>query len=126
MHVRVLFFGMLKELVGRPADEADFPPGADLRSVFEHYADRYPRMRELAGSIVVARNHEFAEISTPLADGDEVAFLPPVSGGAGAPSHIDEAGHYFALTRHSIDPRALAARLDRKNVVLGQTLRNRL
>ena len=111
MHVRVLFFGMLKELVGRPADEADFPPGADLRAVFERYASRYPRMRELAGSIVVARNHEFAEISTPLAEGDEVAFLPPVSGGTGAPSHIAEAGHYFALTRHAIETRALAARL---------------
>ena len=111
MHVRVLFFGMLKELVGRPADEADFPPGADLRSVFEHYASRHPRMRELAGSIVIARNHEFADISTPLAEGDEVAFLPPVSGGARASSHIAEAGHYFALTRHVIDTRALAARL---------------
>src|ERR1039458_7358456 len=70
-----------------------------------------PRMRELAGSIVVARNREFAEISTPLAEGDEVAFLPPVSGGACAISHIAEAGHYFALTRHAIDTRALAARL---------------
>ena len=111
MHVRVLFFGMLKELVGRPADDAEFPPGADLRSVFERYASRYPRLRELAASIVVARNREFAEISTPLAEGDEVAFLPPVSGGANAPSHIAEAGHYFALTRQAIDTRALAARL---------------
>ncbi|MGA3018629.1 MAG: molybdenum cofactor biosynthesis protein MoaE [Bryobacteraceae bacterium] len=111
MHVRVLFFGMLKELAGGPSDEADFPPGADLRSVFESYASRYPRMRELAGSIVIARNREFAEISTLLAEGDEVAFLPPVSGGAGAASHIAEAGHYFALTRHAIDTRALAARL---------------
>ena len=111
MHVRVLFFGMLKELVGGPSDEADFPPGADLRAVFERYASRHPRMRELAGSIVVARNREFAEISTPLAEGDEVAFLPPVSGGACAISHIAEAGHYFALTRHAIDTRALAARL---------------
>jgi molybdopterin synthase catalytic subunit len=111
MHVRVLFFGMLKELVGGPADQADFPPGADLRSVFERYATRYPRLRELAGSIVVARNQEFAEISTPLEEGDEVAFLPPVSGGTDASSQIAEAGHYFALTRHAIDPRALAARL---------------
>ena len=111
MHVRVLFFGMLKELVGRPADEADFPPGADLRAVLERYASHCPRLRELAASIVVARNREFAEISTPLAEGDEVAFLPPVSGGANAPSHIAEAGHYFALTRQAIDTRALAARL---------------
>jgi molybdopterin synthase catalytic subunit len=111
MHVRVLFFGMLKELAGGPSDEADFPPGTDLRSVFESYANRYPRMRELAGSIVIARNREFAEISTPLAEGDEVAFLPPVSGGAGDSSQVAEAGHYFALTRHAIDTRALAARL---------------
>jgi molybdopterin synthase catalytic subunit len=111
MHVRVLFFGMLKELVGRPSDEADFQPGADLRAVFERYASRYPRMRELAGSIVIARNREFAEISTPLSEGDEVAFLPPVSGGAGASSHIAEAGHYFALTRRVIDARAVATRL---------------
>jgi len=111
MHVRVLFFGLLRELVGSPSDEADFPPGADLRSVFERYSSRYPRLRELAGSIVVARNREFAEISTPLAEGDEVAFLPPVSGGAGATCQIAEAGHYFALTRHAIDTRALEARL---------------
>jgi molybdopterin synthase catalytic subunit len=111
MHVRVLFFGMLKELAGGPSDEADFPPGADLRAVFESYASRYPRLRELAGSIVVARNQEFAEISTLLAEGDEVAFLPPVSGGTRALCHISEAGHYFALTRRVIDTRALAARL---------------
>jgi molybdopterin synthase catalytic subunit len=111
MHVRVLFFGMLRDLVGNSADEADFPTGANLRSVFEHYANRYPRMRELAGSIVIARNHEFAEISMPLAEGDEVAFLPPVSGGSDAGAHVAEAGHYFALTRHAVDTRALAARL---------------
>lgn len=111
MRVRVLFFGMLRELAGSPSEDADFPPGADLGSVFEHYADRYPRMRELAGSIVMARNHEFAEISMPLSEGDEVAFLPPVSGGSGASSHIAEAGHYFALTRQAIDSHAIATRL---------------
>ncbi len=111
MHVRVLFFGMLRELAGGPSDEADFPPGADLRSVFERYASRYPRMRELAGNIVIARNQEFAEISTRLADGDEVAFLPPVSGGTNASAQITKAGHYFALTRQPIDTRALEAGL---------------
>ena len=56
MRVRVLFFGMLRELVGRPSEDADFPQGADLRAVFESYAARYPRLRELAASIVVAHN----------------------------------------------------------------------
>jgi MoaE-MoaD fusion protein len=111
MHVRVLFFGMLRELVGRPADEADFPPGANLHAVFESYAQRYPRLRELAGSIVMARNQEFAEVSTALAEGDEVAFLPPVSGGTGAAAQVATGRNYFALTRCAIDSRALATRL---------------
>jgi len=112
MRARVLFFGMLKDLVGRPAEEIDLPDGADLASVFERYAARFPRLRELAPSIVAARNHEFATLATRLADGDEVAFLPPVSGGSEPdPMEIQSAGHYFALTRHPIDTRAVIARL---------------
>jgi MoaE-MoaD fusion protein len=112
MHLRVLFFGMLKDLVGRPAEEIDLPDGADLGSVFERYAARHPRLRELAPSIVAARNQEFAGPATPLADGDEVAFLPPVSGGVdGEPAEIESAGHYFALTRFPIDTRGVIARI---------------
>jgi molybdopterin converting factor subunit 1 len=111
MRVRVLFFGMLRELVGRPSEEADFPPGADLRSVFDSYAARHPRLRELAPSIVMARNQEFAQLSTAIAEGDEVAFLPPVSGGSDCECEISQAGHYFALTRSAIDTRGLIARL---------------
>ena len=102
---------MLRDLVGRPSDETEFPPGATLRDVFNSYADRHPRVRELAPSIVVARNQQFAELSTNVQDGDEVAFLPPVSGGAGDPLEIVESGHYFALTRHAIDTRAVIARI---------------
>src|SRR5271157_5123451 len=112
MHARVLFFGLLKDLVGRPSEEIDLPEGADLRAVFETYAGRYPRLRDLARSIVMARNHEFADLSTPLAEGDEVAFLPPVSGGAApAPNAVSEGGNYFALTRQTIDTRAIIARI---------------
>jgi molybdopterin synthase catalytic subunit len=102
---------MLRDLVGRPSDESDFPPGADLRAVFDRYAEQYPPVRQLAPSIVVARNQEFAELSTPVADGDEIAFLPPVSGGAGGRLEIVENGHYYALTRSAIDVRALVARV---------------
>jgi molybdopterin synthase catalytic subunit len=111
MRVRVLFFGMLKELVGRPSEDAEFPQGADLRAVFASYAARYPRLRDLAPSIVVARNQEFAELSSSLTEGDEVAFLPPVSGGSAARAELCQDGHYFALTRHAIDTRAVIARL---------------
>jgi MoaE-MoaD fusion protein len=112
MRVRVLFFGMLREFVGRPTEESDFPDGSDLGTIFENYAGRYPRLREMAKSIVMARNQEFAALSTTVEDGDEVAFLPPVSGGAATdPITITPDGHYFALTRHAIDPPAIMARL---------------
>ena len=102
---------MLKELVGRPSEDADFPQGSDLRAVFESYAARHPRLRELAPSIVVAHNQEFAKLSTTLTEGDEVAFLPPVSGGTAAGAELCRDDHYFALTRHAIDTRAVIARL---------------
>jgi molybdopterin synthase catalytic subunit len=108
----VLFFGMLRELVGRPSEESDFPEGSRLGTIFEDYAARYPRLREMAKSIVMARNQEFAALSTTVEDGDEIAFLPPVSGGVATdPIAIAQDGHYFALTRHAIDPHAIAARL---------------
>src|SRR4051794_8598832 len=115
MRARVLFFGMLRELAGRSAEEAEFPEGTDLRGVFEYYAALHPRLRDMARSIVVARNQEFADLATRIAGGEEVAFLPPVSGGgeAGPPGalEIPTNGHYFALPRHAIDTYALIARI---------------
>ena len=115
MRVRILFFGVLKDLVGRPSEEADFPGGADLRMVFDTVAARCPPLKEMARSIVLARNREFADLSTKVEDGDEVAFLPPVSGGTAAlpadPLEIAEDGHYFALTYRAIDARRIVARL---------------
>jgi MoaE-MoaD fusion protein len=114
MRTRVLLFGVLKELTGISTDDADFPPGSDLRAVFECYAARFPAVKAMAGSIVVARNQEFADLSTKLQEGDEIALLPPVSGGAGRtadPLEHHENGHYFALTRHTIDTRSLIARI---------------
>jgi molybdopterin converting factor subunit 1 len=111
MRVRVLFFGMLKDLVGTAASDIEVPEGASLASVFESFAARFPRLREIARSIVLARNQEFADPSSKLEEGDEVAFLPPVSGGAATECWAAEGGHCFGLTRHAIDTRALSARL---------------
>jgi MoaE-MoaD fusion protein len=112
MRVRVLFFGLLKDLVGISSEETDLPAGSDLRAVFDHYLIRQPLLRDLARNIVIARNHEFADPSTPVAEGDEIAFLPPVSGGISVnPHEIENAGNYFALMRHAIEPKSIAARL---------------
>jgi molybdopterin synthase catalytic subunit len=89
------------------------PDGATLEHAFRHYAERYPRLAAMGSSVVVARNQRFVPIATPLADGDELAFLPPVSGGSSPWTHAveDERGHLFALTRHPIDVEALKRRL---------------
>jgi molybdopterin synthase catalytic subunit len=107
----VLFFGMLKDVAGRAEECVDLAPGGRLGALFDLYAARFPRFGELASSIVMARNHEFAAPDAELSDGDEVAFLPPVSGGAGEVGEVDRDGHYFALTGCVIDVGALRARL---------------
>jgi molybdopterin synthase catalytic subunit len=100
---------MLKDIVGSADDDLEVSDNSLLGGVFDHYAGRFPQIREMAGSIVLAKNHEFAEPSAPVADGDEIALLPPVSGGAGCTySHeISGNGHFFALTRHAIDTRGI-------------------
>ena len=117
MRVKVLFFGMLKDIVGSAEEQLTVPDDAHLESIFDHYAGRFPRLREISGSIVLARNHEFSQVSDRVTDGDEVAFLPPVSGGSAAAGSSytheiqDTAGHFFALTRRPIDTRAIIQRL---------------
>jgi molybdopterin synthase catalytic subunit/molybdopterin converting factor small subunit len=115
MRVKVLFFGMLKDIVGRVEEQVELSADANLAAVFDHYALQYPRLRELAGSIVIARNHEFSKLTSTVSEGDEVAFLPPVSGGSGPYTHeiSTPEGHFFALTRQPIDAREIANRLVR-------------
>ncbi len=109
--MKVLFFGMLKDVVGRAEDHLDLEKGATLGEVFEHYCSRFPHLRSMASSILLARNQEFADRSAILLEGDEIAFLPPVSGGSEYARQISENGHFFALTQHPIDTRKISARL---------------
>jgi molybdopterin converting factor subunit 1 len=111
LRIRVLFFGLLKDICGRADELLELPEGATTGSVFDHYANAFPRLREMAASIVLARNHEFSNAAQPIFDGDEVALLPPVSGGAYS-SHIeDPEGHLFAITRDPLDARAIEAQI---------------
>jgi molybdopterin synthase catalytic subunit len=110
--MKVLFFGPLRDIVGVAEDSRQVPLPVTVGQLFEHYAEHFPRLRELRRSIVIARNERFCDPSTELADGDEVAFLPPVSGGCGASTQeiVDSSGNFFALTRDPIDTRALVER----------------
>jgi MoaE-MoaD fusion protein len=81
MRVRVLFFGQLKDIVGATEESAELSEGARLDDLFERYGRRFPRFAEFRPSIAASVNQEYADAKTALANGDEVAFLPPVSGG---------------------------------------------
>ena len=101
---------MLRDIVGRAEEQIEVENGARLEAVFEHYAGEFPRIRDLASSIVLASNHHFCDRSALVNDGDEIAFLPPVSGGSGRYLHeiSEPEGHFFALTREPILTAAIA------------------
>jgi len=81
IRVKVLFFGRLKEIAGRSEDVLDLAEGAPIEALFARCVAQLPELARYRPSLVASRNQEFAAWSTPLHSGDEVAFLPPVSGG---------------------------------------------
>jgi len=118
VRVKVLFFGMLKDIVGRSEDHIEVAEGCHLESVFARYARQFPRLTDLEPSILLACNQEFCDRSAAVREGDEIAFLPPVSGGSSLPDsgythHIcdPETGCFFALTREVIDTAAIGRQL---------------
>ena len=104
---------MLKDIVARSEETLEVAPASTLDSIFDHYVSQFPRLRELRASTVVALNQQFSKGSTPVSDGDEVALLPPVSGGSTDFTHqiTDDEGNFFALTRHPIDSKAIVDRV---------------
>ncbi|MBV9081788.1 MAG: molybdenum cofactor biosynthesis protein MoaE [Acidobacteriaceae bacterium] len=112
MQVRVLFFGVLKDIVGRAEETVEVAPDSTLASLFDTYSARFETLRDRRPSILFARNREFSKPETTLAENDEVAFLPPVSGGSGSRIE-DAAGHVFAIVRDAICSSELARALQR-------------
>jgi molybdopterin converting factor subunit 1 len=97
MRVRVLFFGQLKEIVGAAEETAELSEGAHLEDLFERYGRRFPRFAEFRPSIAASVNQEYADSRAALSNGDEIAFLPPVSGG----DHSN--GDIFRIVREPIN-----------------------
>jgi sulfur-carrier protein len=79
--IKVLFFGRLREVVGRAEDSVELTDGSPIEALFSRYGTDHPELARFRPSVVASRNQEFAAWTTPLHAGDEVAFLPPVSGG---------------------------------------------
>jgi molybdopterin converting factor subunit 1 len=81
MRVTVRLFARLREAAGRELDACDVPPGARVADVWAAMTTRHPALAPFGGSLSAAINADFARMTSPVSDGDEVAFLPPVSGG---------------------------------------------
>jgi len=82
MRVRVLLFGVLKDVFGRSEDSVDLAPKATVSDLLAHYRELKPERANLFHSLALAINQRYASLGDRLSEGDEVALLPPVSGGA--------------------------------------------
>ncbi|MEO6804763.1 MAG: MoaD/ThiS family protein [Edaphobacter sp.] len=81
MRVRVLYFGVLKDVMGHGSALMELTDGASVAALLALH--RESRAALVWDSIAVAVNQEYARAEDVLKDGDEVALLPPVSGGVG-------------------------------------------
>ena len=81
MRVKVQLFARLRELAGRGEYDCDVPAGSSVADVWRAVSERHSSLQPFGNAISCALNADFARMSAPVKDGDEVAFLPPVSGG---------------------------------------------
>ena len=106
MQVRVLFFGALRDLMGRSDDALTLSEGARLADLLAHYAAAVPRLKDFLPAIALSINQEYAPPGAALHDQDEVALLPPVSGG-----NQDRPSAHVALVRDRIATETVMAEI---------------
>ena len=107
MRVRVLVFGVLKDLICQDSSELDLPDGATVRVLLDHFKESAAGKASLWSSVAVAVNREYVIATHPLSDGDEVAILPPVSGGTESPRS------YVSIVHSRIDAHTTVTSLER-------------
>ena len=106
--IRVRLFARLREQAGFETKTLRLPVGSTLADVYDAIKQEHPGLAEGRDGVRGALNQEFVDWSTPVTDGDEVAFIPPVSGGAHG------AGVLFEITADPLDARRLEAAVAHK------------
>jgi MoaE-MoaD fusion protein len=106
VQVHILFFGVLKDLVGQTSESIVVREGATLADVLNHYEARIPELKQLLPSLAISVNQQYAGPEVKLNSNDEIGFLPPVSGGSES-----GAGPHVAILREKIDSLAVLQRL---------------
>ena len=81
MRVRVVYLGMLRDITGRGHEAVELAGGSRLADLFAHLEQRFPQLGGFRNSLALAVNQEYSAATAELRDKDEVALIPPVSGG---------------------------------------------
>jgi len=119
MKLEVLFFGVLKDVLGRSSDTVDLPEGVRVREVLLYYARESPRFEAMVPSLAISVNREYSGADRALREGDEVGLLPPVSGGSAEDGGKvqgevrSEVPGEVRMVRERIDAEAVVGRLKR-------------
>ena len=113
MHVRLLFFATLKDIIGAREMQLDLPAGSTVADVLTHLEGSYPRMKDYRPIVLTAINEEYVVRGTRIEDGDEVAIFPPVSGGEVRSEvlMINRPGELYQITRDPIDAQKISRQL---------------
>lgn len=114
MRVAVRLFGQIREAVGAKELHVQLPEGARASTLRSLLTEQYPAFAAPDARLRVSVNREFAADDAPLADGDEVAFLPPVSGGSGVDPGTGAAPPdepRCTISEHPLDPERVNARV---------------
>jgi molybdopterin converting factor subunit 1 len=90
--LRLLYFGIVREKLGRSGEEMDIAGVRTVADLVAHLAESHGIFALGAGSIRIAVNREYVADEHPLGDGDEVAVIPPVAGGCRVPPRSGIAG----------------------------------
>ena len=81
MNIKVLFFASCRDLIGTGERQMTLSDGATVTDLISKLASEQARFADMAPSLMVSVNQAYVERDAELQDGDEVAFIPPVSGG---------------------------------------------
>ena len=81
MRVTVRLFARLREIAGADTLPRELPPGTTVGGLWDDLAREFPEIAAYRDAVSAAVNEEYARMDAAIADGDEIAFLPPVSGG---------------------------------------------
>ena len=99
MRVTLRHFALIRETIGQKTEHRAFESGETIGDLYDRIAAEFPRLAPLKRSVMMMANESYVPADYALKDGDEIAFIPPVSGGSG------DDGRLFRITEDELDPR---------------------